>query len=158
MYDYKDLAAQWLDGIGGWELYWDDSGGAAYLYSAQSKIFSSFETPGTVAFRAEWAQHEGLRGMMFWDLSNDDPGDAESLILAATRSWFGGWEFDEIVSSSDLQFEQIIGGNGLFDPVEESPTEPSDITQPFSTTPSTPVCTPGASAQSRPAANRATGP
>ncbi len=154
MYDYKDLAAQWLDGIGGWELYWDDSGGAAYLYSAQSKIFSSFETPGTVAFRAEWAQHEGLRGMMFWDLSNDDPGDAESLILAATRSWFGGWEFDEIVSSSDLQFEQIIGGNGLFDPVEESPTEPSDITQPFSTPPSTPVCTPGASTQSRPAANR----
>ena len=154
MYDYKDLAAEWLDGVGGWELYWDDSAGAAYLYSAQLKIFSSFETPGTVAFRAEWAQHEGLRGMMFWDLSSDDPNDSESLILAATRSWFGGLEFNEILSGSDLQFEHVIGGNGLFDPVEESPTEPSDITQPFDSTPSSPECSTGAGSNARPAANR----
>ncbi|MEE3327124.1 MAG: glycosyl hydrolase family 18 protein [Myxococcota bacterium] len=145
MYDYKDLAEEWLAGLGGWELYWDDAAGAAYLYSPQSRIFSSFETPGTIAFRAEWAQHQGLRGMMFWDLSSDDPDHPESLIAAATRSWFGGLEFDEIVSQSDMQFEYILGGNGTFDPLVESPTEPSDITQPAS--PPTPeeTCTPGAS-------------
>ena len=130
MYDYKDLARQWLDDVGGWELYWDDSAGAAYLYSPEKRIFSSFETPGTIAFRAEWAQHRGLRGMMFWDLSSDDPDDPESLIHAATRSWYGGLEFDEIVSQSDFQFEHIIGGNGVFDPIVESPTPASDITQP----------------------------
>ena len=145
MYDYKDLAEEWLAGLGGWELYWDDSAGAAYLYSEESRIFSSFETPGTIAFRAEWAQHQGLRGMMFWDLSSDDPDHPESLIAAATRSWFGGLEFDEIVSQSDMQFEYILGGNGIFDPVAESPTEPSDITQPASPPSPEDPCTPGVS-------------
>jgi chitinase len=149
MYDYKDLAEEWLQGLGGWELYWDDTAGAAYLYSADSRIFSSFETPGTIAFRAEWAQHRGLRGMMFWELSGDLLGDPESLLDAAARSWFGGLEFDEIAAPSEFQFEHIIGGNGVFDPIHESPTEPSDITQP--TTPTSPpsACTSGAQATPR---------
>lgn len=142
MYDYKDLAAQWLSGSGGWELYWDDEAGAAYLYSPESRVFSSFETPGTVAFRSEWAQHMGLRGMMFWDLSSDMATDSESLIVAAERSWYGGLEFDEIVSQSDFQFEYILGGNQTFDPIAQSATSPSDITQPAAPTPEPGLCTP----------------
>ena len=88
------------------------------------------ETPGTVAFKSEWAQSIGLGGMMFWDLSNDLPGDPESLIRAAANSWFGGQEWGEIVAASEWQFDYIIGGNGVFDPIVESSTPATDITQP----------------------------
>ncbi|MAI81122.1 MAG: hypothetical protein CL917_19430 [Deltaproteobacteria bacterium] len=140
MYDYKDLANQWLEGAGDWELYWDDQAGAAYLYSANLGIFSSFESPGTVAFKSEWAQHMGLRGIMFWDLSSDTRNPSERLTRAAARSWFGGLEFDEIVAESNFSFDRIVGGNQTFDPFVESPTEPSDITHSPVSPPETGPC------------------
>jgi len=123
-YDYKDLASQYLSGTGDWELNWDDDAQAAYLYSESEGIFSSFETPGTISFKSEWAQDLGLGGMMFWDLSNDMTG-SESLIGAAADSWLGGKTFNEITSASDLVFENIYGGNGLFDAIVEVDTTPS---------------------------------
>ena len=128
VYDYKDLLRQIQSDTGGWELNWDDDAQAAYLYSESQGIFSSFETPGTIALKSEWAQSMGLGGMMFWDLSNDTTGE-ESLITAAAQSWFAGKTFDEIVAASDLVFENIYGGNGLFDPIAEAATPPSDPTQ-----------------------------
>ncbi|MGE4602708.1 MAG: glycoside hydrolase family 9 protein, partial [Planctomycetota bacterium] len=86
-------------------------------------IFSSFETPGSISLKSEWAQDLGLGGMMFWDVSNDASG-AESLIGAAADSWFAGKTFTEITSASDLVFDNIYGGNGIFDPVVESDTTP----------------------------------
>ena len=123
-YDYKDLASQYLSGTSDWELNWDDDAQAAYLYSASEGIFSSFETPGSISLKSEWAQDAGLGGMMFWDLSNDAGGD-ESLIGAAADSWFAGKTFAEITSASDLVFDTIYGGNGIFDPVVQSNTTPS---------------------------------
>ena len=123
-YDYKDLASQYLSGTGDWELNWDDDAQAAYLYSESDGIFSSFETPGSISLKSEWAQDLGLGGMMFWDASNDAVG-TESLIGAAADSWLGGKTFDEITSASDLVFENIYGGNGLFDAIVETDTTPS---------------------------------
>jgi GH18 family chitinase len=123
-YDYKDLAAQYLSGSGDWELNWDDDAQAAYLYSEGQGVFSSFETPGSISLKSEWAQDLGLGGMMFWDASNDAVGQ-ESLIGAAADSWLAGKSFDEITSASDLVFENIYGGNGLFDAIVETDTTPS---------------------------------
>ena len=128
-YDYKDLLGQITSGTGDWELNWDDDSQAAYLYSASQKIFSSFETPGTVSLKSEWGQAAGLGGMMFWDLSSDSMGP-ESLIGAAANSWHDDMSFAEITSASDLVFANIYGGNGVFDPVVESPTTPTDPTGP----------------------------
>ena len=122
-YDYKDLVAQLQSGTSDWELNWDDDGQAAYLYSASQQIYSSFETPGTISLKSEWAQDKGLGGMMFWDLSNDQLGP-ESLISAAVDSWIEGQTFAQITAASDLVFENIYGGNGVFDPVVESATTP----------------------------------
>jgi GH18 family chitinase len=112
-YDYKDLLNRYR--AGGWQLIWDDNAQAAYLWNPVERIFSSFETPATVALRSAWARAQGLGGVMVWDISNDAGGDPESLIEAAAASWLDGRSFTAIAAASGLHFDQIVGGNGLFD-------------------------------------------
>ena len=113
VYDYKDLLAQYR--AGGWQLVWDDNAQAAYLWHPQQQIFSSFETPATVALKSAWAREQGLGGVMFWDLSNDATGDSESLVEAAAAFWLKGRSFAEIAAASGLRFDAIVGGDGRFD-------------------------------------------
>lgn len=113
VYDYKDLLNQYR--TGGWQLIWDDKAQAAYLWNPTEKIYSSFETPATVALKSAWAREQGLGGIMFWDLSNDATGDQESLVKAGADYWLEGKSFAEIAAASGLVFDHIIGGNGSFD-------------------------------------------
>jgi chitinase len=113
VYDYKDVLAQFR--AGGWKLIWDDNAQAAYLWNPAEQIFSSFETPATIALKSAWAHEKGLGGMMFWDLSNDATGDGESLIKAASDFWLNGHSFAEISAASGLSFDAVVGGNGQFD-------------------------------------------
>jgi hypothetical protein len=122
IYDYKDLLARTRSGTSGWDLYWDDNAQAAYLFDAATGIWSSFETPGTVALKAGWAQERGLGGMMFWDLSGDAAGDPESLIAASHATWVGGRDFETITRDSEISFDFVIGGNGRFDAIAEVPS------------------------------------
>jgi len=115
VYDYKDVAQKVLDKNLDWTLYWDDEAQAAYVFSESEGIFSSFETPTSIALKSQWAQSEGLGGMMFWDLSGDISSGPESLTNAAFRSWYGGESVAEISASSALQVDIVIGGNGLMD-------------------------------------------
>lgn len=116
VYDYKDLLAQLR--AGGWELIWDDNAQAAYLWNPAEQIFSSFETPATIALKSAWAHEKGLGGMMFWDVSNDAIGDSESLIKAASDFWLNGRSFAEIAALSGLSFDAVVGGDGQFDLVD----------------------------------------
>lgn len=152
VYDYKDLLAQLR--AGGWKLIWDDKAQAAYLWNPAEQIFSSFETPATIALKSAWAQEKGLGGMMFWDVSNDATGDGESLIKAASDFWLNGRSFAEIASASGLTFDAVVGGNGQFDladvlqnpsntasslaPIRPLPTpipSPSPVPEPVTTPP-----------------------
>ena len=117
-YDYKDLLAQVQAPNSGWQLYWDDSAQASYVYNASEDIFSSFETPTSIALKAQWAEDLGLGGMMFWDLSNDATNSPESLIDAAYRSWVIDDSLESIRSSSSLTNEIIVGGDGIITPLE----------------------------------------
>jgi GH18 family chitinase len=117
-YDYKDLLARVQDPNSGWQLYWDDTAQASYLYNASEDIFSSFETPTSIALKAQWAEELGLGGMMFWDLSNDATNSPESLINAAYRSWVIGDSLESIRGSSSLTDEIIVGGDGIITPLE----------------------------------------
>ena len=159
VYDYKDLLAQLR--AGGWKLIWDDNAQAAYLWNPTEQIFSSFETPATIALKSAWAHEKGLGGMMFWDLSNDATGDSESLIKAASDFWLNGRSFADIASVSGLTFDAVVGGNGQFDlmdvlqnpsnadssltprqPLPQPIPSPSPVTDPVAGPSGEPVITP----------------
>jgi len=112
VYDYKDLLAQVQDPASGWKLYWDDNAQAAYVYNATQKLFSSIETPTSIAQKSQWAEDMGLRGMMFWDITNDAIGSPESLVTAAYESWVLDEDLATIRSRSSLSNETIVGGDG----------------------------------------------
>ena len=117
VYDYKDLLAKVQDPASGWKLYWDDNAQAAYVYNATQKLFSSFETPTSIAQRAQWAEDIGLGGMMFWDITNDAVGSKESLVSAAYASWVLDDDLATIRSRSSLTGELIVGGDGRISPL-----------------------------------------
>ena len=123
-YDYKDLLRQLQDPAGGWKLYWDDNAQAAYLYNKAAGLFSSFETPTSIAQKSDWAEALGLRGMMFWDISNDAIGSPESLVNAAYSSWVLNRSLADIRTQSTLKGEVIIGGDGVITalPTQSGPT------------------------------------
>ncbi|MGH1349747.1 MAG: glycoside hydrolase family 18 protein [Methyloligellaceae bacterium] len=114
-YDYDDLLGKLQDPESGWKLYYDDNAQAAYLWNEEEKIYSTFETPETIALKSEWAQEKGLGGMMFWALSSDASGQ-ESLVKAASDSWLKDKTLMEIANASDLEFEEVFGGNGKVAP------------------------------------------
>ncbi len=122
-YEYKDLLSRLQQQDSDWGLYYDDNAQAAFLYNPTLGIFSSFETPSTIALKSEWAQSLGLGGVMFWDTSGDS-NTSESLITAAYESWFEGLTFYEIDENSSLEFDAIYGGDGIFKPIAESDTPP----------------------------------
>ena len=125
-YEYKDLLEELQAQDSDWGLYYDDDAQAAFLYNPTLGIFSSFETPSTIALKSEWAQSLGLGGVMFWDTSGDS-NRPESLITAAYNSWFEGMSFDEIAGASSLEFDEVFSGDGVVAPIAESHTPPTDL-------------------------------
>jgi len=113
VYDYKDLLRQVQDPASGWKLYWDDTAQAAYVYNRSKGLFSSFETPTSIAQRAQLAEDIGLGGMMFWDITNDALDSPESLVNAAYASWVIDEDLATIRSRSRLTGEIVIGGDDL---------------------------------------------
>ncbi|MEY2645408.1 MAG: putative chitinase [Cyanobacteriota bacterium] len=109
-YDQKDL----ITGVenGSYQLIWDDTNKAAFVYNPSSQIWSSLETAATIAGKAAYVQEAGLGGMMFWALSNDSEG-SQSLIGAAHDALLGGRTLGEIAGRAP-GFDQVIGGDGLF--------------------------------------------
>ena len=86
---------------------------ASYVYQPGTGIFSSFETPTTIALKSEWAAAMGLGGMMFWDITNDALDSSESLVKAAYDSWVLDEDFATIRDRSSLTDVIIVGGDGL---------------------------------------------
>jgi len=111
-YDYKDLLAKLESAGSAWKLHWDDRAQAAYLYNGAERIFSSFETPSSIAQKARWAEDSGLGGMMFWDISNDATASPESLLSAAYASWVLDEGLASIRARSRLSSEIMVGGDG----------------------------------------------
>lgn len=115
VYDYKDLVQKINDPASGWKLYWDDEAQAAYAFNETEGVFSTFETPASLALKSEWAQSKGLGGVMLWDLSGDVVSGPESLAGAAYKSWYEGQTPEQIAAASSLSPDVVIGGNGAMD-------------------------------------------
>ena len=127
VYDYKALLSFLEDDNSDWLYYWDDNAQAAYLHSKSSGIFSTFETPASIALKSEWARSKGLAGSMFWELSGDSPVEEKSLLAAAYDTWFGNKvTITDIANRSNIDPDVVLGGNGIIDSIIED-----DVTTAF---------------------------
>jgi hypothetical protein len=91
--------------------------GSGLWYTAAEGLFSSFETPTTIAMKAGWAEAMGFGGIVFWDITNDAVDSPESLVKAAYDSWVLGEDLATFRGRSRLTNEIIVGGDGVIGPL-----------------------------------------
>ncbi len=72
-YTYQELTADYINKRS-FDLYWDDSAQASYLWSADSSTFISFEDPQSLKHKASYVKDQGLGGIMFWEYRHDANG------------------------------------------------------------------------------------
>jgi chitinase len=58
----------------GFTRYWDGIAAVPYLYSAEKKIFVSYEDPESLALKCKYVLDHKLAGIMFWEYSADRNG------------------------------------------------------------------------------------
>lgn len=58
----------------GFTRYWDPIASAPYLYSAEEKVFVSYEDPESLAAKCGYVLMHKLDGIMFWQYLNDPSG------------------------------------------------------------------------------------
>lgn len=63
----------------GFTRYWDSAASVPYLYSADKKIFVSYEDPGSLALKCQYVLDHKLAGIMFWEYASDP---TETLVTA----------------------------------------------------------------------------
>jgi chitinase len=59
-----------LVGTGGYELYRDDALGTAWLYNGNT--FWTYDDEISMTQKTDWAQAQGLGGVMIWSVDGDD--------------------------------------------------------------------------------------
>lgn len=58
----------------GFVRHWDSAAAAPYLYNARTKVFVTYEDPQSIAAKCRYVTSHRLRGIMFWEYSNDTTG------------------------------------------------------------------------------------
>ena len=83
-FNYKEFADS-LSAARGFVTYWDGVAQAPYAYNPRRQEFASFDNEKSIALKARYARDKGLGGVMFWELTGDQPhhGLLEALHRAA---------------------------------------------------------------------------
>ncbi|RLS91765.1 MAG: hypothetical protein DWI10_05925 [Planctomycetota bacterium] len=68
---YLTYSGGTFTGAGGYTRYWDTVAQVPYLYSPTTKRFISYDDPQSVSAKVNYANQEGLGGMMLWEVTND---------------------------------------------------------------------------------------
>jgi GH18 family chitinase/microcystin-dependent protein len=68
--DYKDILK--YEESGEFQLLWDDTAKASYLYNLKKGFFISYDSTRSVDEKTKYVLEQGLAGVMFWDMSTDD--------------------------------------------------------------------------------------
>ena len=58
----------------GFERYWNAAAKAPWLYEPRSRVFIAYDDEASVRGKSRYAMRKGLRGVMFWELSQDYDG------------------------------------------------------------------------------------
>ncbi|WP_445229863.1 glycoside hydrolase family 18 protein [Duganella rhizosphaerae] len=89
-YGYSHLLKQGYltagyEGGRGYRRYWNGAAKAPYLYHAGERVWISYEDPVSLKEKARYIKAQGLRGAMFWELSNDGGHQLLDALSAAMR-------------------------------------------------------------------------
>ncbi len=57
----------------GFAEFWDGQAKAAYKYNAAQKLFLTYEDARSIALKTQYVMDKKLNGIMFWEISIDDP-------------------------------------------------------------------------------------
>ena len=68
----------------GYEFYWDETANATYGYNKGSGNFISIDNAKSVLKKTEYVLDNNLKGIMFWELVNDDPKNSLLKIIVDT--------------------------------------------------------------------------
>lgn len=55
----------------GYELFWNSTAQAPYMYNQQEKWFATFDDTTSIRLKTKFVKEEGLNGIMFWQLKQD---------------------------------------------------------------------------------------
>ncbi len=55
----------------GFVFYWDSISKAPYAYNANKGYFFTYDDAQSIALKTQYAKEKGLKGIMFWELMND---------------------------------------------------------------------------------------
>lgn len=100
IYNYLDLENQ--KGRNGFNVYTDQVADADYLYSPESKVFMSLDTPRSVKAKGEYAAKLGLGGMFTWTIDQDN-----GVLVNAAREGLGYEIASEVIDMDPFYFEGI---------------------------------------------------
>jgi len=67
--DYRDFEKTFE----GFEVYWDEVAQAPYRYHRELKLYATFDDEHSIALKTKYAIDQKLQGIMFWELSLDQP-------------------------------------------------------------------------------------
>ena len=81
---YAQIVAGALPGS---ERFWSAAAQEPWLYSRRARKFVSYEDPASLAAKARYVVSNGLRGVMVWEISMDDP--AHDLLNALAMPLLG---------------------------------------------------------------------
>jgi len=73
-YHFKSYATQ-LSANKGWQYFWDEHAQAPYWYNQEQKQFATGDDLASVKAKTDYAVHNQLGGIMFWELTLDATQD-----------------------------------------------------------------------------------
>lgn len=81
IYDYKVLP------LAGCRPLWEPVANASFCYDSSKRILISYDTPTSISYKLQWVLQSGLGGVMFWELSADQPFSSEQSLQRMINIW-----------------------------------------------------------------------
>ena len=68
------------------QFFWDDVAKAPYLYNSDKKLFVTYDNRTSIELKTRYAMDKKIGGIMFWELSLDDPKDGLLEVIFSTKT------------------------------------------------------------------------
>ena len=66
-------------------FFWDDVAKAPYLYNSEKNLFVTYDNRNSIELKTRYAMDKKLGGIMFWELSLDEPKDGLLEVIYTTQ-------------------------------------------------------------------------